>query len=465
MTLSNQSEDAMSNLIKNRVLFQRGLWLSVCAAALAGCATVAPEATPDIAPVTTDAPAIVEQVEAPAAIAPAFSEEGIAALEAAMAAYVEEGRVYGIHTRLTHKGEVISDTYSGLRGLEAAAPIEQDTIYRIYSMTKPITGVAMMMLWEEGKFDLDDPITKFVPEFEGLKVLGGVDEAGAPILVDPERAPTMRELMSHTSGFGYGLAGADPVNTAFRDLEVLQSPDLQTFIDRTASIPLLFQPGDAWYYSVGMDIQGHIIEKLSGQTFGEFLQTRMFEPLGMTDTGFYVPEEDYDRFSEVYGFDPETGALVPVPYPSVAFRKDTVGFESGGGGLVSTMDDYARFSQMLVNRGELDGVRIIKPETLDVITTDALPDGASIYLGADPLDGLGMGLTFGTVTDAEAVPTQTPTGTYFWGGAASTWFWIDPVNELHFIGMVQIFDNNNPNGSLELRETSSAAIYQALTAD
>ena len=450
----------MSDLFTKRPFLSRSLLAAVFASTIAGCATSVSETEP----VIVDAPPVVAEAT-PIVEAPAFSEAGIAALEAAMDAYVAEGRVYGIHGRLTHKGEIVSDYYTGLRGLERGAPIEDDTIYRIYSMTKPITGVAMMMLWEEGKFDLDDPVTKYVPEFEDLKVLGGIDEEGGAILVDMQRPPTMRELMSHTSGFAYGLGGDDPVNSAFRDTQVLGSPDMQTFIDRTADIPLLFQPGQVWFYSVGMDIQGHIIEKLSGQSFGEFLQTRMFAPLGMTDTGFYVPEEDYDRFSEVYGFDPETGALVPVPYPTVMFRKETIGFESGGGGLVSTMNDYAQFSQMLVNRGELNGVRILQPETLDIITTDVLPEGAMLSLGAEPLAGLGMGLTFGTITDAEAVPTQTPTGTYFWGGAASTWFWIDPVNELHFIGMVQIFDNNNPNGPLELRETSVAAVYDALNAD
>lgn len=439
-----------------------GLSLSV----LAACATT------DVAtaPVVVDTPPVVEAtvepvVETAAAPVLTFDEARVAALETAMGDYVRDGRLYGVHTRLAQKGEIVSDYYAGLRGLEQGLPIEDDTIYRIYSMTKPITGVAMMMLWEDGKFQLDDPVTKYVPEFENLKVLAGVNEDGSPILVDMERPPTMSELMSHSSGFAYGLGGDDPVNAAFRDLKVLDAPDMQTFIDRTASIPLLFQPGERWYYSVGMDIQGHIIERLSGQSFGDFLQTRLFGPLGMVDTGFYVPEEDYDRFSEVYGFDPETGAMVPVPYPSVQFRKDTIGFESGGGGLVSTMDDYSRFAQMLVNRGELDGARILKPETIDVITTNVMPDGATMLFGADPLPGIGMGLTFGTVEDAELAQVDTPNGSYFWGGAASTWFWIDPVNELYFIGMVQVFDNNNPNGPLQLREASTAAIYGGLAAE
>ncbi len=447
----------------------RTLLAAVSSFALVGCATVEVETDPVVA----DAPPVVEEptiieAEAPSA-APTFSAEGIAALEQTMGQYVADGRLYGIHTRLVHKGEVVSDFKTGLRGLEAQAPIEDDTIYRIYSMTKPITGVAMMMLYEEGKFELDDPVTKYVPEFENLKVLAGVNEDGSAILADLERPPTMSELMSHTSGFAYGLGGTDPANSAFRDLKVLESPDLQTFIDRTATIPLLFQPGEHWFYSVGMDIQGHIIEKLSGQTFGDFLQTRLFDPLGMTDTGFYVPDEDYGRFSEVYGFDPESGALVPIPFPSVMFRKETVAFESGGGGLVSTMNDYGRFSQMLVNRGSLDGVQIIKPETLDLITTSVMPEGASMStLGmnaGEQYPGIGMGLTFGTIEDSALAETKTPSGSYFWGGAASTWFWIDPVNELYFIGMVQIFDNNNPGEPLELRETSSEAVYGALNGE
>lgn len=456
----------MIDLHKFRLISPRTLMGSVCALTLTACAAVAPET----APVIVETPPVMEKAATvEAAQMPAFSAEGIAALEAAMGAYVAEGRLYGIHTRLAHKGDVISDYYTGVRGLESQAPIEGDTIYRIYSMSKPITGVAMMMLYEEGKFDLDDPVSKYVPEFENLKVLGGVNEDGSAILVDLERQPTMRQLMSHTSGFAYGLGGTDPANSAFRDQKILSSPDLQTFVEKVSGVPLLFQPGEAWFYSVGMDIQGHIIEKLSGQSFGEYLQSRLFSPLGMTDTGFYVPEADYDRFSEVYGFDPESGALVPVPYPTVQFRKETIALESGGGGLVSTMDDYARFSQMLVNQGELDGARVLKPETIELMRTNVLRDGQSLSLlggnQGEVYNGLGMGLTFGTIEDPEAIPSKTPAGSFFWGGAASTWFWIDPVNELYFIGMVQIFDNNNPNGSLELRETSSEAVYDAMAGE
>lgn len=430
-------------------------------AVLSACATAPPP------PTGTDAAIIVDGGDAAAAPAlPAgqlrFTRAGLVALEAAMGDYVRDGRLHGIHTRLAHRGEIVSDYYAGRRNAETDKPVEPDTIYRIYSMSKPVMGVAMMMLWEEGLFELDDPISDYVPEFADLKVFGGLAEDGSVILVDLDRQPTMRELMSHTSGLGYGLGGADPVNAAFRDLNVLDAPDLQTFIDRTSQIPLLFQPGTDWAYSVGMDVQGYVIEQLTGQTLASFLETRLFSPLGMTDTGFFVPEADYHRLGAVYGYDPESGDMVPVPFPSVMFRQETIGFASGGGGLVSTMDDYSRFAQMLVNQGELDGIRILRPETLDVMRTSVLPAGTVISYGERSLPGIGMGLTIGTVEDATQAGTRVPNGSYFWGGAAGTWFWIDPENQVYFIGMVQIFARNNPGQPLALRETSSDLVYDAL---
>ena len=395
-----------------------------------------------------------------------FTDEGIAALETTMSQYVADQRLYGIATRLVKNGEIVSDVRTGLRELEARAPIEEDTIYRIYSMTKPITGVAMMMLWEDGAFTLDDPVTNYIPEFEGLRVISGVSEDGSPILVDASRAPTMREIMSHTAGFAYGLAGTDVANTAFREQKILESPDLQTFIERVADVPLIFEPGTAWAYSASVDVQGYLIEKLSGQNFGEYLETRIFAPLGMVDTGFFVPEADYSRFSEVYGFDPESGHMVPVPYPQVQFRQSTIAMESGGGGLVSTMNDYTQFCQMLLNGGELDGTRLLKAETVTLMTTNLLPpeialssDGSA---SGEAYPGIGFGLNVGVIFDPVAADTPQAPGSYFWGGAAGTWFWIDPANDLFFIGMVQIFSRGNTGEPLELRETSSVLVYDAL---
>tara|TARA_R110000787_G_scaffold8665_1_gene29653 strand:- start:83 stop:1345 length:1263 start_codon:yes stop_codon:yes gene_type:complete len=402
----------------------------------------------------------------PSAEARSFSPEGIAALEAAMANEVALGHVKGIATRLVHDGEVVSDMQAGVRRVEDSAPITEDTIYRIYSMTKPVTGVALMMLYEEGAFTLDDPVTKFVPEFANLKVLDGVDENGAPVLADPNHVPTMREVMTHTAGFAYGLFGDDIANKAFRDELILYSPDLDVFIDKVADVPLLFQPGTAWSYSASVDVQGYIVQEISGMRFGDFLQARLFAPLGMTDTGFYVPEADLDRFSEVYVYSPEQPELGLLPYnaPTVQFRKETVGMESGGGGLVSTMDDYTRFCQMLLNGGELDGVRILKPETVALMQTNMLPEGARLFSdGTQPdaqSDGLGFGLDFGLIVDPEAADRPQGAGTYFWGGAAGTWFWIDPVNDLFFIGMIQRFGSNGPD--VDFRGNSADLVYDAL---
>ncbi|MEM7663696.1 MAG: serine hydrolase domain-containing protein [Pseudomonadota bacterium] len=453
----------MGSLNISRLMFG-----SACAALLAACQVAAPPETASLLPETAAPDAV--SIASAELIAPeklAFTEAGVAALEARMGQYVADGNIYGIATRLMQGGEIISDYKTGVMRLEAQTPIAEDTIYRIYSMTKPITGVAMMMLWEEGAFSLDDPVTDYIPEFAGLRVLDGEDDEGAPILVDAERSPTMRELMSHTAGFAYGLRGADPANTAFRDQKILAAPDLETFIDLVADVPLLFQPGDAWAYSAAVDIQGYIVQKLSGQSFGEFLQSRMFAPLGMTDTAFAVGPYKYERFSEVYARDPESGALVPVPYPNVQFTPETVAFESGGGGLTSTMDDYTRFCQMLLNGGTLDGVQILKPETVDLMRTDVLADG--IMLSSDGSNegetrpGIGFGLDLGLINDAEAVGTPYGEGTYFWGGAAGTWFWIDPENDLFFIGMIQTFDREGPIA--DIREVSADHVYKAIAGD
>ncbi len=434
------------------------LWLTSCAAALVAACGPA------------DAPA-AEAEPQPAAVAtagvarPSITADEIAALDAALSGAVADKHAHGLAYLLSKDGETVAENRFGVQSLETGAPIAEDTLYRIYSMTKPITGVAMMMLYEAGAWSLDDPITKFVPELADLKVLAGVDEAGAPILVDAERAPTMRELMSHTAGFGYGLGGADPVNTAFREKEVLGSPDLETMVQRVADIPLLFQPGDDWFYSIAVDIQGLIVERISGQTFGDFLDERIFTPLGMDDTRFYVPDAERSRFSDVFAPDPETGALVRVDDPRVAFKEGAFGMESGGGGLVSTMDDYARFCQMMLNGGALDGARIITPETIALMTTNVLKPHMSMFndgTAAGEPDGLGFGLDWGLVVDQAAGNTAPPEGTYYWGGAAGTWFWIDPVNDLYFIGMIQKFTPGPNDDTYDFRDVTTRLVYDAL---
>lgn len=409
----------------------------------------------------TPAPALAAE---PASVAipvsaPAFDAAAIDALEARMAAYIDEGRVKGIATRLIKDGKVISDTRAGIRREADGAPVTEDTIWRLYSMTKPVTGVALLMLWEEDAFELGDPVTKYFPEFEGLQVFTGYDEAGQPMRVPAARPPTIQELMSHTAGFGYGLAPDNYVDDQFRAAEIFQSQDMSEMIRRVAAIPLKRQPGEFWDYSISVDIQGALIERLSGQTLGEFFRTRLFEPLGMADSAFFVPAADYDRFSDVWGRHPETGALTgPLAAPGFLYHEDTIAFEGGGHGLVSTMDDFARFATMLANGGSLDGVQILKPETVAMMGSNYLPPGKFIWhngTSPDAVNGVGFGLDVGVIIAEDAVY---PKGSFMWGGAAGTWFWIDPANRLAFIGMIQVF-----GGSLdqEMRTDSAQLVYDA----
>lgn len=391
-----------------------------------------------------------------------FKASQLAGLDARMKQFVLDGHVYGIHTRLVQGGEVKAETIFGLRDVIENKPIEDDTIYRIYSMTKPVTGVAMMQLYEQGKWKLDDPVTKFIPEFENLQVLSGQNEAGDWQLEAAVRAPTMSELMSHTAGFAYGLAGSDPANTAFRAHEILRSPDLDSMVTKVAEVPLLFQPGERWEYSAAVDLQGAIIERITGQPLGEYFKQNIFEPLGMEDTAFYVSAENYDRFSQVFGYNPENGMLVPVPFETVMFKKDTIALEAGGAGLISTMDDYSVFAQTMLSGGSYNGIELLKPETVELMRTNVLTDDMVMWstgtLDDAEYKGLGFGLGFGVVTDPTQRVANYGEGTFFWGGAAGTWFWIDPANDLYFIGMIQLFDNNAPE-KVDFRTISAEHIY------
>ena len=436
---------------------------AAAALALAGCQTV-PVATP-----IADAPvASITSQGFPdystASVGDDFDPAKIAALEARMNQFVADGDAKGIATLLVKDGKVISHTQSGIRRVSDTAPITEDTIYRIYSMTKPITGVALMTLYEDGKFSLDDPVSKYVPEFENLKVVKSYEADGSFEIEPLNRQPTMRELMSHTAGFAYGLYGADPSNKAFKEQDIMRSPDLQTFIDNVAKVPLMYQPGERWFYSASVDIQGAIVERLSGMTFGSYLQKTIFDPLDMDDTGFFVAAEDYDRFSDVFGYHPVTKEFAQVPFPQVAFKKETIAMEGGGGGLVSTLDDYARFAQMLANGGTLDGEQIIKPETLKLMRTNVLKPGQKVNIAGTltqaKTDYLGFGLDFGIVRNDGSGAVPYGDGTYFWGGAAGTWFWVDPVNNLYFIGMIQRFGQNGP--ATDFRGISGKLVYEAL---
>lgn len=394
-----------------------------------------------------------------------FSADGLAVLDASMEKAVTDGEVYGLSYVLAQDGKTVATNQFGLQNLMTQTPMDEETIFRIYSMSKPITGVAMMQLFEQGLWNLDDPVSKHVPEFANLRVLKDQAEDGAPVMVVANRAPTMREVMNHTAGFAYGLSGTDYANEAFRSREIMRSADLETFIEKTADVPLLFQPGEHWAYSASVDVQGYIVQKLSGQKFGEYLDENIFTPLGMDDTGFYVPKDDYSRLSDVVGLDPKSGKLFPIPTANVAFRKETVPMESGGGGLVATIGDYANFCQMLVDEGTFEEHTLLQPETIKLMATNSLPEGMDIFstgdLGAQGRGGHGFGLDFSVIYDAEKAGTAQPNGTYYWGGAAGTWFWIDPVNDLYFIGMIQRFGMGGSKGYQPSR-ASIAGVYGAI---
>ncbi|MGB6191945.1 MAG: serine hydrolase domain-containing protein, partial [Terracidiphilus sp.] len=277
-----------------------------------------------------------------------FSSERLERLHALMQQAVDQKQIAGIVTILARHGKVVDYRTYGDRDLASGAPMTKDVIFRDFSMTKPVTGAAMMILYEEGKWLPTDPIAKYIPEFAHLKVYKGVDADGKMILVDPDHAPTMHELMSHTAGFTYGFFGNTPVDKEYREANIFQSKNLQEFIDKVAKLPLLYQPGKGWTYSISMDIQGYIVEKLSGQPLPDFVRDHIYKPLGMRDAGFYVPAEKRSRFATVYHTGPN-GELEPDAGGGAGNHQYDAQptMPSGGGGMVSTAEDYYRFAQML----------------------------------------------------------------------------------------------------------------------
>lgn len=383
-----------------------------------------------------------------------------------MADMVGSRQVAGASTLLMRHGQVIDFRTFGRARLGDEAPLARDTIFRIYSMTKPVTAVAMMILFEEGRWRLDDPITKFLPEFAGQKVFAGLDAGGAIRVEDAARPPTMRELMSHTAGLGYGLFDIHPVERGYREQAVLSADSLDELARRAARIPLMFQPGTEWFYSVAADLQGLVVERLSGQTLGAFMQSRIFDPLRMVDTGFQTRPDNAHRLAGLYADDGADGLSIPTHAFDVPIHDITVRppFEGGGGGLVSTATDYARFCQMILNRGELDGVPILTPEAVALMATNAIPE--AVLAKANPLrllpfnPAFGFGLGFSIVIDPAALGVCEGRGTLSWGGGGGTWFWIDPANDIVFVGLIQRMADPVSD---TFRRVARTFVYQALT--
>ena len=390
-----------------------------------------------------------------------FAPGALDNMDQAMQGLIDQKHLAGIVTLVARKGKVVQHKAYGMQDAEKQTPMRTDTIARIYSMTKPVAGVAMMMLYEEGKWRPSDPIAKHIPEFANLKVFAG-EKDGQLILEDPAHPPTMGELMSHTAGFTYGLFGNTPVDKLYRAANPLTAPSLPAFIDAVAKLPLAYQPGTRWMYSVGVDIQGYLVEKLSGQTFPEFLRTRLFEPLGMVDTAFYVPADKLSRVATIYAYDKTKAGLAPAPGETIV--TSLPGLPSGGGGLYSTAADYFRFAQMLLNGGEYDRQRILKKASVDMMRTNVLSEAvlnSKSGIGqAQFSPAQGFGYDFAVVLDPAAAKRQVGKGSYWWWGIAGTWFWIDPTNDLIGIGIIQRM--GGVPGAANHEELARRVVYEAL---
>lgn len=375
--------------------------------------------------------------------------------------YVDEGKVAGIVNIVARNGKIVHFQAAGNRGLDDSSPLQKDDLFRIYSMTKPITAAALMQLYEQGKFHLSDPVHKFVPELKDVQVLNADGER-----VPVERAMTMQQLLTHTTGMSYGFDPLnDPVDKLYVEAKLWAAKDLDDFAVKLAKLPLKFQPGAQWHYSVAVDVTGLVVQRLSGQRFDEYLAEHIFAPLGMKDTFFAVPEAKAERFLPNHIMNPQTGKMITIPNDSSDAMRDysQVSLFSGGGGLVSTAMDYMRFAEAMRNGGELDGARILGAKTVDYMSTNHL--GASISAGANgeapalngALRGFGFGLGFGLVLDPAAGGVIGSIGEYNWGGAAGTVFWIDPVEEIVVVSMIQLMSSPWP-----LRSDLKVATYQAL---
>jgi CubicO group peptidase (beta-lactamase class C family) len=402
-----------------------------------------------------------------------FSPERLQRIDLYMNEAVADGTMVGGLGMIARGNRMVYQRTWGMSDRETATPMSEDAIFRIYSMSKPITAVALMMLYEEGRFSLNDPVADYLPEFSELRVALSTAGSETGVISDgtlslgsgaddselrgqtrePARPPTVRDLLLHTAGMTYGIFGETEVDALYRENALFEHRDLASFTRTLGALPLQYDPGSRWHYSVSVDVQGRLVEVLSGMRFGEFLEKRIFIPLGMVDTAFRVPKEKRSRLATLYSPKgtvagsnvvwqlSDSRELVPADIEATrSFQEDEL-FESGGGGLVSTAADYMRFCLMVLNGGELNGVRLLSPRTVDLMTTNHLGD---LRVGNQP--GLGFGLGFAVVLDPGLMGELGSTGEVNWGGAAGTRFWIDREEEVVGVFMVQSIPHRTPLG-------------------
>jgi len=366
-------------------------------------------------------------------------EPSIEPLADRMGALVDSGQFAGVATVVWKGNELVDRTALGKRDLDTGALMLPDTIVRIYSMSKPVTAVAMMVLYDQGKWQPSDPITKYLPELSDLTVFKELTSDGEPVLEPLSESPTFEQLLTHTAGFSYGFT-PDWVDQYYDPADLFGSANNEDFVAKVAQIPLAFQPGSHWRYSIAMDLQGAIIERLSGMSLRDFMKKNIFDPLGMNDTDFYVPQEKMERLGKLYVWSGEAldlaneaEHLLPLNNPQL--------FSSGGAGLFSTADDYARLGRMLLGQGQLEGERIISEDAANLmmsnhLSTEILNGGYGIGI-QHIRPGYQYGYNGVVVTDPELANVDLGRGTYLWDGYASNWFWVDPENNIVFVGIVQ----------------------------
>jgi CubicO group peptidase (beta-lactamase class C family) len=393
-----------------------------------------------------------------------FDAGRLSRLDARLAPFVDDGRLPGWLVLVSRRGEIAHLSTYGSRDLATGAPVQADTLFRIYSMSKPVTSVAAMMLYEEGAFELTDPISRFLPAFADPRVYDR-GTADAPITRPATEPIRVWHLLTHTSGLAYGFQHVGVVDEMYRaagfDRTMPRGLDLAGATDRLAGLPLLFEPGTQWNYSHATDVLGRLVEVVSGQPLDAFLTDRILGPLGMTDTGFFAAPDAADRMASLYFAGPN-GRATPLDMGDTAFRRPRV--LSGGGGLISSAGDYHRFCQFLLRGGELDGVRLLSPRTVAYMTRNHLPGGVDLEAFGRPVfaevsyAGIGFGLGFAVVQDAARTKSLTSEGEYNWGGAASTAFWVDPAEELTVVFMTQLL----PSNTYPFRTLLRQLVYQAL---
>jgi CubicO group peptidase (beta-lactamase class C family) len=385
-----------------------------------------------------------------------LSSERLERVTAAMQQHIDDKELAGVVGLIARRGKIAYFETFGMRDREAGKPMEKDTLFRIYSMTKPITSVAVMMLYEEGRFYLGDEVSKYIPalgDLDALVVETDPETGEKSFLLKPsEKGMTVQDLLRHTSGLTYGIFGSTKVDEMYRKAGFLDGDGtIEDMVEKLGILPLMHEPGTEWHYSVSTDVLGRLVEVLSGVSFDKFLEERIFKPLGMNDTAFYVPREKVDRLAAMYHIDKEK-KLQASNEDDAPDSKPT--FLSGGGGLFSTAGDYLKFCQMMLNGGELNGVRILSRKTVELMTRDHM---LGISAAVDDADGQGFGLGFAVCLDPARKSAADSVGTYHWGGAAHTRFWIDPEEEFIGVFMVHIF-----NPQMDYQEQFRILSYQAI---